>query len=1457
MKATEIQCERIVLTVSHNITISVLAIIACCLLSGATVHGSWAYDGDLERFSADFFDQNAAASKDFSDLRDSLSIGIVGRTDQHTILFSYQDSTLEPGGALILIFPDGFELTSLLEASYSDDDSLNVDLSIDTLITAGSNVEIRFDTTGSAPDSGSSIRIALDSIISSTTSGEYWVIATSVDSSGMLLAGPTISEPFSLEADSIESVEIDPDYVPYVIAGNTVAFSCAATDQFDNAVDDFETLWSVVNISEGYDPNGVISDEGVYLGLHSGPSKVFCKVSTGVDTLLDSAIVIVYHADFDHYTVSGFPESVLAGTPLTDSIVVAAEDLYGNLLTNFSTILWFKTSDPRASISPDSLSPDTFTPGIDGIEIYPGAGFVLRTAGLQQVTLTDTAGTSLSVPVFVEAGAPASFELEVPSHVIAGQEFTVTVTNLKDAADNLLDAVVEIELETDGISPGGDNPQLSSFIVSSGSGSAGQVLVMAETTAVRATVGSVSIVSDPVVVNNAAADIFTVEMSTPEIVGMPFGYASIHAFDPYGNAAVDFDASVDAVTITPDATGSAVPSRLDTDSSFIDGLCDLTRFDFKYYGQARFLTFAVESDSGVYGVSNMVEINSAKIEQLALDKEQYFEGETAVATVTITNFGSFETRIIDISLSSSQGPLAVTALTPELPDTIGGNESRDYELTTVIPVNFDPQMTSFSAAFSAFANQQLITDTSGYLDSARILSQKNLVYTDLSLSPQVISRGETYSFFCQVQHIGAVNVQLDTTSTMQFISDENDTFVTRLSNPIPIPASAQPITLFFEDKQIDQGFASGTYEVYLYLRGTQGLVNYSEDITLTDSILIQSPSSIRFVDGSFSPETAFRGMEIVPEITVVNDGEALLQLDVARSLLRLTADDDEIRFTIDETISTVIEGSTVLRFMPKTIRTSFPLTSNSLTLDLFGEENGHTQDISIDLGENLIDLLQQAAVRLVSLTAHAPNMPNINAGMEFYLTANVTNESEEELADISISFESDGSSEFEETMMLESLGVGETDSVILEVTASTEPNPSELFTASIISATGVSTGQDATVASPLDNTAAVNIQSAGLIELDARIDGPPAAVDGILSFGQTFHVAAEFANIGQANVGAGEITLSLPDPDFDVADPLIVSASVDEAIGWTITAPRKNGQFDLIVELTGIPLDSNSRLPAQVSRSADTIHVAVEEEDLKLRVWYEFYSADLVGSGEQLDLLKLSFTAVADNDESQIRIDEVALMLSDRNGNALDAADLFNSASVEIEDAGQYSGSLTADQIVFNIGDVTVSRVDTLDAVITVVMRDDVLSENFFVSIGSSGIDAIDFTFNVEGVRVVVLGRGDGALESTAGYGVVPAGLDASFYNYPNPFAAGVEETNIVYFLSQSTDITFEIFTLIGEKVFSKSVAAGDAGAREGMNALIWDGRNSRGDVVRNGVYIAVLSLGSGGEVRTKIAVVK
>ncbi|PKL92513.1 MAG: hypothetical protein CVV21_01795 [Candidatus Goldiibacteriota bacterium HGW-Goldbacteria-1] len=78
--------------------------------------------------------------------------------------------------------------------------------------------------------------------------------------------------------------------------------------------------------------------------------------------------------------------------------------------------------------------------------------------------------------------------------------------------------------------------------------------------------------------------------------------------------------------------------------------------------------------------------------------------------------------------------------------------------------------------------------------------------------------------------------------------------------------------------------------------------------------------------------------------------------------------------------------------------------------------------------------------------------------------------------------------------------------------------------------------------------------------------------------------------------------------------------------------------------------------------------------------------------------------------------------------------------------------------------------------------------------------------------------------------------------NYPNPFRAGTESTNIDYLLNETTDVKIKIYTLFGDLVLTKEFRSGEPGAIAGrMNTFAWDGKNQKGDIVGNGGYICIV----------------
>jgi hypothetical protein len=93
-------------------------------------------------------------------------------------------------------------------------------------------------------------------------------------------------------------------------------------------------------------------------------------------------------------------------------------------------------------------------------------------------------------------------------------------------------------------------------------------------------------------------------------------------------------------------------------------------------------------------------------------------------------------------------------------------------------------------------------------------------------------------------------------------------------------------------------------------------------------------------------------------------------------------------------------------------------------------------------------------------------------------------------------------------------------------------------------------------------------------------------------------------------------------------------------------------------------------------------------------------------------------------------------------------------------------------------------------------------------------------------------------------------------YNYPNPFRAGAQDTRIAYVMDQPGSVSIRIFAIDGSLVYEESIPSGDARAQAGAQETTWDGRNGKGEVVRNGVYVCVLNAG-GRSAKFRIAVAK
>jgi hypothetical protein len=96
------------------------------------------------------------------------------------------------------------------------------------------------------------------------------------------------------------------------------------------------------------------------------------------------------------------------------------------------------------------------------------------------------------------------------------------------------------------------------------------------------------------------------------------------------------------------------------------------------------------------------------------------------------------------------------------------------------------------------------------------------------------------------------------------------------------------------------------------------------------------------------------------------------------------------------------------------------------------------------------------------------------------------------------------------------------------------------------------------------------------------------------------------------------------------------------------------------------------------------------------------------------------------------------------------------------------------------------------------------------------------------------------------------SGAAEAAFNYPNPFNPRKESTTITFF-NGGTKATVKIYSITGELVRNLSKQTPQ---QSGSVEVQWDGKNGRGRIVRNGVYVAVIKA-DGKRIMVKIAVVK
>jgi hypothetical protein len=331
-------------------------------------------------------------------------------------------------------------------------------------------------------------------------------------------------------------------------------------------------------------------------------------------------------------------------------------------------------------------------------------------------------------------------------------------------------------------------------------------------------------------------------------------------------------------------------------------------------------------------------------------------------------------------------------------------------------------------------------------------------------------------------------------------------------------------------------------------------------------------------------------------------------------------------------------------------------------------------------------------------------------------------------------------------------------------------------------------------------------------------------------------------------------------------DPL---ADGDLELRLDIEANAPAGGFELVLPQDGIlACDSNldtaiPLVPAAgftLPAGSNLTQLQPPSEDV-LAAWQDRMPRLMPPAGETVEAMRLVLTNPAPSGTAPAELHSLVLRTADRHGNLLAAGAVLNGAEVE------HDGGVWAEMSAAAATDSTL----TLAGTVPLTLHPGVEVSLVLRVSGAAGNGADGLKVGLLDGDVICVQPGSTTLIAvspvpgetfpfwTQAAGMGKAALAASYINFPNPFAAGREQTVFAFNLDQPATVSLQIWSARGETVTTllnnRALSAGL------YQDFVWDGRNGGGQAVRNGVYLAELKVqyeGGGSErLLRKVAVVR
>jgi hypothetical protein len=1362
--------------------------------------------------------------------------------------------TLPPGGlpnsgGMAFGFPAGFDLKAISRIEYSDDyDSLNPE--IRAIYVFGSTFVFRFKK-GEMPPAGTIATFTIYSIRNSKIAGDYQAAGLIFDRHFRVISGPTLSEKFSIKADYPYAIHMIPYEPIFIRAGQSQIFTASVTDKFGNIIINPEVVWS---LDPELDNIGMINN-GNFAALNVGQGQVIARYA---DLTAYSDILTVMPGEFDHFTMTGYPNSAMAGEPFLSAITVTAFDGFGNIKYDYVGSSYFKSSDPGAILKYDLSKPYIFSLSDSGRHDFAGENFTLITAGTQNITITDGVKETTSGPIEVIGGHAAAFDFslqyEEPARV--GEPIVFQIFSAVDRLGNAANGVFHISLAGGGVSPGGDAPVLSDINVINGEGQATQYIYLADTIAIQAVSDSLR-GETTIYLLPGEPDTITANIQPTQFVGNRlYGPATLTIYDQYKNLKFDFNASEYPISISTDK-GELSRILLDNPNDFNNGMADLSQAGIVYNGEAGqvLLTFAIDSErkatleliyNGIdFALSRPLPDSIFAGQQFSIRVTAVNNGDLA-PTISInfeTNFTSCLDKCLRIfhwhSIEPGQslgfgGPISGDLLVPNTVDTL------QLKVISQYLFNGDTISVSRMQSYPINIREMLqIAYMSNSLSIDTIISPSRVPSISLKLTSSIDLTDQDY-------HANAALFFERGDGIYEYLSPA-ETESNIIGNTIEIILMDVAVPDYNTSGKYQEGLKPLLARFILY--NANGRI--MEDSLLNfDSVMVLFPGGVSYIGNSLNPKTVMAGSENIFGFDISLAGNVPIVLSSVDSYLQLVNDNTVLNVGFANASNQLVPGNN--HFKTAKVYITGELAGKTLAprLILKGTELYSSRTDSI-VSADSISVINASQIKITSTELITVNPPYVNYGQNYSIKVHLENLSNSDIADVSINITNEDGQTIVVSSEKFAVPAGGGIDVQIPMTADSVSAPAKIYKAFAVSS-------NAEMLTPDDNTVAVSIQSPAEIEIVYDLN---SSYEGYLNFGQPFSIDVWLKNNGEATASSGTVTLSTNGIDFGVPDPSTMNLPIDSMGRWSLIAPSIAGEAVLRLIISKFPLDKNTGLPADVKVGAAGILLIIEPSDAELIVNGVIKQSALIIEGTARDLFALELKNNTDNSLNIIGLKYIDIGIVDRQDKSISPTILLDPLMSGFYESD--SSILTPSEIIQNalrlrFADFKLEPKETKTIVFRAKFKENIDLSGFSIKIENNDISAVFVSGPRMNQTVPVRGKYDNNFRIGGNFIITPISTGQSLMVRNNPFNPNLGKAEIAYNLESDASVTMKIFTLMGEMVYQAEFAAGAEGGREGSNYLNWDGANEEGKTVVNGVYVVVIRNNNSGQAyKIKLAVLK